>query len=58
MNLKNYLGTITPEEGLTSVLALPDAHRFEFKEGAGPVGMHHGFFAQDIQEAQLKNWRM
>jgi hypothetical protein len=34
---------------LAVIMALPDAHRFEFKEGAGPSGLHQGFFAQDIE---------
>jgi hypothetical protein len=48
-NIKSDLGTITPQDGLKAVMVLPDAHRYEFKEGEGPAGVHQGFFAQDVQ---------
>jgi hypothetical protein len=47
--VKNDLGTITPEDGLAEVLSLHDPHRYTFKAGFGPSGVHTGNFAQEIQ---------
>lgn len=46
--IKNDLGAISPKVGLQEILALPDPHRFTFKNGYGPAGVHTGEFAQDV----------
>ncbi len=45
-------GTISPQAGLTAVLALPTPHKFHFKPGLGPEGQMQGFFAQDIERVR------
>lgn len=49
--LKNDLGVISPADGLASIRRLPDPHRYTFKDGAGPAGVHAGMFAQDVVAA-------
>lgn len=46
--LKNDLGKISPDQGLAFVLGEASPHRYTFKDGYGPAGVHAGMFAQDV----------
>jgi endosialidase-like protein len=50
--LKIDNGSIDTVSALEDIMALPVAHRFHFKDGAGPGGEHQGFFAQDIRKVR------
>lgn len=48
--VKNDDGEIAPKVGLNTIMAMPAAHEFHFKDGYGPGGQQQGFFAQDVQK--------